>query len=95
MLDYKILGLCKKAGKLRQGTDTLNYLLEKNTVELVIFSKSISLKTKEKIVNKIRHYNIEYIEIEDDVLKLELGMKNVKVISITDPGFKKLILNIN
>lgn len=95
MLNYKILGLCKKAGKLRQGTDTLNYLLEKNTVELVIFSKSISLKTKEKIVNKIRHYNIEYIEIEDDVLKLELGMKNVKVISITDPGFKKLILNIN
>lgn len=94
MLDYKILGLCKKAGKLRQGTDTLNYLLEKNTVELVIFSKSISLKTKEKIVNKIRHYNIEYIEIEDDVLKLELGMKNIKVISITDPGFKKLILNI-
>lgn len=94
MLNYKILGLCKKAGKLRQGTDTLNYLLEKNTVELVIFSKSISLKTKEKIVNKIRHYNIEYIEIEDDILKLELGMKNVKVISITDPGFKKLILNI-
>lgn len=92
MINYKILGLCKKAGKLRQGTDTLNYLLKENNVYLVIFSKSISVKTKEKIINKIRHYNIDYIDLEDDILNYELGSKNVKVVSITDIGFKNLIL---
>lgn len=92
MINYKILGICKKAGKLRQGTDTLNYLLEKNLVVLVLFSDKISENSYKKIINKIKHYNIDYLKVEDDLLNKELGTKNAKVVSITDIGFKNIIL---
>lgn len=84
------LGLCRKAGRLVLGFDSVKEAIQNNTVEMILFTSDVSQKTKKEILFCIRLRTIKVHNINicmDDFMKI-LG-KRSGIIAITDPGFSK------
>lgn len=85
------LGICYRAKKLVLGEDVLNNL---NTIKLMIIASDISDKSRIRFEKKCSSYNIDILDTySSDELSNALGKSVVKIIGITDEGFKKSILN--
>ena len=85
------LGLAYRSKKVILGQDILDSMTK---VKLILLASDISIKSRERIVKKSTYYNVEYIdEFSSEELSKALGKNNIKVIGITDDGFKKLLLN--
>ena len=85
------LGLAYRSKKVILGHDILDAM---NRVKLVLIASDISDKSKERVVKKCTYYNVGFIEeFNSEELSKALGKSNIKVIGITDEGFKKLLLN--
>lgn len=86
------LGLCKKAGKLITGTDTVVEGLRNNKVELVFLASDTALNTSKKILDKCKTYEVEVIATYSSALLSQaLGKTNCHVVGIIDRGFAKLL----
>lgn len=87
-----LIGICKKAGKLVTGTETVFNLLKKGKIYLIILSSDASLNTKKQVINKSLFYNCKFIEIDKDIIKNAFNTNKYKVIGILDNGFKEAFL---
>lgn len=84
------IGLAYKAQKIVLGEEVLNQI---NKVKLLIIASNISIKSRERFLKKCDFYNIDYIDsFSCEELSKALGKKTIKVIGITDDGFKKSII---
>ena len=85
-----LLGLIYRARKMLLGEDVLNNL---EAIKLIIIASDISDKSKIRYVKKCEYYKIQYIDrYNSEELSKAIGKNNIKVIGITDEGFKKSLL---
>ena len=84
-----LLGICRKAGKLRLGFDPVAEGLGKD-VRLLLFSNDISPKTKERMLQKASG-SLPY---SADELLAGLG-KRVAVLAVTDRGLADRIKELH
>jgi len=86
------LGLAIKAKKVVFGTEFVIEAVRRNKVCLVLVANDASEKTLKKVLDKCQFYQVA---VSKKFSSLEfakiLNGKNVKVIGITDQGFKKLV----
>ncbi|MBQ2687846.1 MAG: ribosomal L7Ae/L30e/S12e/Gadd45 family protein [Clostridia bacterium] len=90
------LGLCRRAGKMKIGCDTVIESVELGNSRLVLLARDISENTKKKILSAVKDGEYEILTYSKDELSFALG-KTCAVLSLEDDGFAKktrqLILN--
>ncbi len=87
------LGLAKRAGKLKSGTNTCTYEMAKGRVKLIILTEDISENGKKKITKEIRKYNVPHITLgTSDEISQAVGEEGRSVFAICDSGFAEAIL---
>ena len=81
-----LLGICRKAGKLKLGFDPVAISLGKGA-ELLLFTQDISPKTKARMLKKAEAYQVRILSLEEtsDIVEKAIG-KRVAVMAITDRG---------
>ena len=84
------LGLAYRAKKAVLGEEVLNKI---SKVKLLFIASDISAKSRDRFEKKCFHYQIAHIdEYSAEELSQALGKNNVRVIGITDEGFKDALL---
>ena len=85
-----LLGLAYRARKVVLGEMVLKKI---RNVRLLFLASDISPKSKERFLKKCHYYQIAWIDsYSTDELSMALGKNNVRVIGITDDGFRQAIL---
>ena len=85
-----LLGLAYRARKLISGEDSVIENLQKGKCQIVLVASDASSKTIDKFQKKCFFYNVEVcLEFKTEELSISLGKGLVKIIAITDSGFKK------
>jgi ribosomal protein L7Ae-like RNA K-turn-binding protein len=88
----KHLGLAFRAKKVSVGTENVVFKITSRQAKLVLLASDAAIHTTTKIKNKTNFYGIELNTSFDSVtLSKALGKNNIKVVSINDQGFAKLI----
>ncbi len=92
---YNQIGLAYSAKKVVLGTDNIIDGMRRGRVKLVIIGSSASIGTQKLIQDKAKTNNVDVmmlVETEDKNLSKALGSKKVKVLAVTDNGFKKMMV---
>jgi ribosomal protein L7Ae-like RNA K-turn-binding protein len=88
----KHLGLAFKAKKVSVGTENVVFKITTKQAKLVLLAHDTAIHTTTKIKNKTNFYGIELnMSYDSETLSKALGKSNIKVVSINDIGFAKLI----
>lgn len=92
MADYekviRLIGLAKRAGKVRAGTFITEKLLRENKALFVVIAKDGSPGQKEKLINLCKSSKAEYIVISDkEKLGNIIGKEEILSVVITDINF--------
>lgn len=82
------LGLCRRAGKMKIGCDTVIESVETGNARLVLLASDISENTKKKIISATKATGYEILNYSKDELSFALG-KTCAVLSVEDDGFAK------
>lgn len=92
---YNQIGLAYSAKKIVLGTDNIIEAMRKNRVQLIVIGSSASIGTQKLIQDKAKTYNVDVmmlVETEAKNLSKALGSKKVKVLAVTDKGFKNMMI---
>ncbi|MFV0425087.1 MAG: L7Ae/L30e/S12e/Gadd45 family ribosomal protein [Bacilli bacterium] len=88
------IGLCKRANRIVSGESMVIDSIKHNVANLVLISADCEKNTYNKIINKCKFYNVEFVQLAVD--KYDLGNsigKDIRVcVAIEDKGFKEMIL---
>ncbi len=85
-----LIGLAFRANKLKFGETVLEDIKH---VKYMFIALDASEKTKERYLKKCNYYNIPYcLEYSCAELSNAVGKNNIKIIGVSDNGFKKLFL---
>lgn len=84
------LGLCRRAGKMKIGCDTVIESVQNCDAKLVLLASDISENTKKKIVSAVNGTEYEILQYSKDELSFALG-KTCAVLAVEDEGFAKKI----
>lgn len=88
----KHLGLAYKAQKVKLGSDLAIVSMQTSQAKLILLACDASDRTKKTLRDKTSYYGIELIDTySTEELSKTLGRTNIKVVTITDEGFKRLI----
>ena len=88
------IGLAAKAGKLVYGSEAGSAAVRQKRARLVVMACDASENTKKLMHNKCASNNVPICEYSDVVsLSKAVGKGTVSVISVTDEGFAKEIIN--
>lgn len=88
----KHLGLAFRAKKVSVGTENVVLKITTKQAKLVLLASDAAFHTTTKIKNKTYFYGIELnMSYDSETLSQALGKTNIKVVSINDSGFAKLI----
>lgn len=82
------LGLCRRAGKMKIGCDTVIESAENKEAKLILLAADISENTKKKIISAASGTQYEILKYSKDELSFALG-KTCAVLSVEDEGFAK------
>lgn len=82
------LGLCRRAGKMKIGCDTVIESAELKNAHLVLMASDVSENTKKKVISSINGTDYEILDYTKDELSFALG-KTCAVLSVEDEGFAK------
>ena len=82
------LRLCRRAGKMKIGCDTVIESVELNDSKLVLMASDISENTKKKVISALNGVKCEILDYSKDELSFSLG-KTCAVLSVEDEGFAK------
>lgn len=86
-----LLGLCRRAGKVKIGCDPVIDSVQSKNSRLVLMANNISENTKKKVISIISAVDgtrYEILKYSKDELSFALG-KTCAVLSIEDEGFAK------
>ena len=90
-----LLGICRKAGKLRLGFDPVAEGLGKD-VRLLLFSNDVSPKTKERMLHKASSFSTASLTLPYSADELFAGLgKRVAVLAVTDRGLAGRIAQLH
>ena len=92
------LGLARKAGALRAGTELVIDSMRKKKACIVYISSDVSEATLKKIKDKAAFYKVqaEILNLTMDELAHRVGfLRPTAAVSLTDKNFLKLIEKIN
>lgn len=86
------LGLCRRAGKLTTGFDSVVDTVVKGEAKLIITARDISQNTEKKLLKTCSEYDVRLIELDrsKDELSAAVG-KLTAAASVTDSGFARNI----
>ncbi len=85
-----LLGLCRKAGKVCLGTDSVVEKLQNKKVSYIFLANDSTDQAIDKIIKKSYFYQVEVNKSFDSKeLNQAIGTNNYKVIGILDNGFSK------
>lgn len=82
------LGLCRRAGKMKIGCDTVIESIEFGNSKLVLMASDISENTKKKVISALNGVECNILDYTKDELSFSLG-KTCAVLSVEDEGFAK------
>ncbi|MBQ8795304.1 MAG: ribosomal L7Ae/L30e/S12e/Gadd45 family protein [Clostridia bacterium] len=82
------LGLCRRAGKMKIGCDTVIESVEEGNACLVLMARDISENTKKKVTSALNSTDCEILNYSKDELSFSLG-KTCAVLAVEDEGFAK------
>ncbi len=82
------LGLCRRAGKMKIGCDTVIESVELGNAKLVLMASDISENTKKKVISALSGVTYYILDYSKDELSFSLG-KTCAVLSVEDEGFVK------
>lgn len=90
-----LLGICRKAAKIKLGFDPAAESLGKGAC-LLIFSSDVSPKTRERLLKKAEPFKITALDIYEtsDDIWVAIG-KRVAVMAITDKGLAESIVRLD
>lgn len=92
---YNILGLCRKAGKLKLGTAAVEEAILTRNAKLVVLSSAVSQRTLKKFQALCSEKNVDMIILDDDNnIGKSVGRDGIKIMAITDHNFKNMIYKI-
>lgn len=80
------LGLCRRAGKMKIGCDTVIESVELGNAKLVLMASDISENTKKKVISALSGVTYYILDYSKDELSFSLG-KTCAVLSVEDEGF--------
>ncbi len=92
---YNQIGLAYSAKKVVLGTDNIVDAMRKGRAKIVIIGSSASIGTQKMIQDKAKTNNVEVmmlVESKEKNLSKALGSKKVKVLAVTDKGFKNMMI---
>lgn len=82
------LGLCRRAGKMKIGCDTVIESVELGNARLILMASDISENTKKKVTAALNSTDCETLNYTKDELSFSLG-KTCAVLAVEDDGFAK------
>ncbi len=91
-----VLGLCRKAGRLKYGFDSVKDTLIKKEAELVVFASDVSDRTKDRMERLAAEREIRTVSAPFTMSELAyaLGLgKNTAIAAICDKGLAELFLS--
>lgn len=87
------LGLAKRAGRLRTGTDAVFAALAAGEAQLVILAADAGQNVQKKIRDKCAFYDRPLLRLADrDALGSACGRGQTVAIAVNDPGFAAKLL---
>lgn len=92
---FGLLGIAAAARFILVGEKAMNSI-RNQTAELVLIASDASEKTKKRVLDKCRFYDINSYIIEDSLqISNAIGKENIKFIAITDKGIAlELVKNL-
>ena len=87
------LGLCRRAGKMKIGCDTVIESAELKNARLVLLASDISENTKKKVISALQGTRYEILKYSKDELSFALG-KTCAVLAVEDDGFAKKLCEL-
>ncbi len=88
-----LVGISKRANKLKSGSDTVIKEIQSRKACIVFIANDASLETIKKFSDKCNFYDITYITIFNTCeLSNIIGKENIKLLSISDKGLSKTII---
>ena len=90
-----LLGLCRRAGKLTIGSDSVADMVAKKKSKLVIMAEDVSKNTAKRILMPCHINNVKALTIKrtKDELSAALG-KFCAVVSVNDSGFANKLISL-
>ncbi len=89
---YSNLGLCQKAGKLKNGSFQVEDAIKSNKACFVIIAKDSGNNTKKKFSDMCKFYNIKYVEAGSvDEISRAVGKELRAIVCITDFNLSKMV----
>lgn len=89
-----LLGLARRAGKVRRGVEATRKAVAADEAELVLLAEDASRSQLRKVTNLTRHREVPVRWISgSEMLGRALGEHRLSVVSITDPSFAMQLLN--
>ncbi len=86
------LGLCKRAGKLVFGFETVKNAVLKGDAEIIFSATDLSEKTKKELAFLCETYECEHIAVNYDMQALGGSIGKVTgIVAVTDPGFAQML----
>ncbi len=90
------LTICKRAGKLVTGFDSVKKVLDNKTAVLVLTTADISEKTDKEVLYHCEKQNIPIIKTTYTMREIDLIIsKNTVVMAVTDNGFAGKLCQIH
>ena len=89
---YKLIGLAKKAGKVKSGEANVKLSVAEGSAYAVLIASDISDNTKKSITNSCKYYGVDYYTVGDMLtLGHSIGNDFNAAVAITDEGLANLI----
>lgn len=89
-----MIGMCKKAGKLKSGGDTCLKEIRAGKATMIIVAEDASQNTKKRFMDACKNKKIEIIEFGTGEMLGKMAGKDYRtIIGIMDENFKKAILS--
>ncbi|MGM8364098.1 L7Ae/L30e/S12e/Gadd45 family ribosomal protein [Virgibacillus sp. W0181] len=91
-----IVGLALRAGKCSVGEENIVKDIQKKRAALVLLANDIGPRTKKKLIDKCRTYEIPFVVLEEDreVLSQAIGKTKRVGVAILDKGFATKIKSL-
>lgn len=91
-----LLGIAKRAGELTTGEEKTIESVRSQAAKVVFLADDASSNTSKKVKDKCSYYNIPLIDKYSNMeLSQATGASNRVVLSITDSGFSKKMLQLS
>ncbi|HLS07824.1 L7Ae/L30e/S12e/Gadd45 family ribosomal protein [Lentibacillus sp.] len=90
-----LLGLAYRAGKCSLGEDSIVKAVQQKKAKLVLLANDIGPRTRKKLINKCKTYDVPFEIIDDrETLSNAIGKPQRVAVAVLDAGFAAKISSL-